>query len=175
MSFTLQKNSSLQYFAGFFYSYKNNFFKLISNIFIFFLFVLVVCLNILSRSGTKGTAKNSTLAIIGFLLSPLSWWNDLVINIPIAYAFGTLFGVFSKQLFLPFTILGYWLTNIFGLLLLHYGTAGLSGRHQGFFSKRELAKNALLSIFYTAFIACLFAAGILKFPTEYFSYFFPFK
>ena len=29
----------------------------------------------------------STLGVIGFLLSPLSWWNDLLVNIPLAVAF----------------------------------------------------------------------------------------
>ena len=32
--------------------------------------------------------KGGVVAMIGFLLSPLSWWNDAFVNIPIAYGIG---------------------------------------------------------------------------------------
>lgn len=32
------------------------------------------------------------LLAVGWLLSPLCWWNDLVINLPIAYGVGVLVG-----------------------------------------------------------------------------------
>ena len=83
--------------------------------------------------------KGGILATIGFILSPLSWWNDLFVNIPIAYVFGFLFGLISKSLFLPFMIIGYWITNILGVILMH-----------------------------KLVIIILVMLGILKFPTEYF-------
>ena len=31
--------------------------------------------------------KGGILLTVGYLLSPLCWWNDLIINLPIAYGF----------------------------------------------------------------------------------------
>ena len=52
----------------------------------------------------KRIAKGGILAIIGWILSPLTWWNDPLVNIPIAYGFGYLFSLISESLFLPFMI-----------------------------------------------------------------------
>ncbi|MFS8793456.1 MULTISPECIES: hypothetical protein [unclassified Synechococcus] len=34
--------------------------------------------------------RGGILLILGFMLSPLSWWNDLFFNLPIAYGLGYL-------------------------------------------------------------------------------------
>ena len=73
----------------------------------------------------KRKIKAGILTTIGYILSPLSWWNDLFINIPLAYGFGFLFGLISQKLFLPMMILGYWITNILGVILMHYGIKDL--------------------------------------------------
>src|SRR5665647_2193910 len=72
--------------------------------------------------------KNGIIAFVGFLLSPLSWWNDIFINIPLAYFFayaiGRLLNFFmeiNKPLFIALAILGYWLTNILGMLIMSHG------------------------------------------------------
>jgi hypothetical protein len=49
---------------------------------------------------------------LGYLLSPLCWWNDLVFNLPIAYGFGYLCRLISPDLLIPGAIAGYWLSNI---------------------------------------------------------------
>ncbi len=46
-------------------------------------------------------ARGGLIAMVGYLLSPVSWWNDLFVNIPLAYAFGALVGLVSEDLFLP--------------------------------------------------------------------------
>src|SRR5262245_28764890 len=61
------------------------------------------------------------LAIIGFMLSPLSWWNDLFVNVPLAVGFGWLIGLIHEPAFRPAVIVGYWLTNVLGFVLLHKG------------------------------------------------------
>ena len=68
--------------------------------------------------------SGAALVVVGFILSPLSWWNDLVVNIPIAYAFSYPFSLVSKGLFLPSFIVGYWITNILGFVLMHKGVIG---------------------------------------------------
>jgi len=61
------------------------------------------------------------LVVIGFLLSPLCWWNDLVINLPLAYGFGYLCNRFVQGWLLPGAIAGYWLSNLGGILLMQVG------------------------------------------------------
>jgi hypothetical protein len=76
------------------------------------------------RAGKKSTARKlvgSTLGLVGFLLSPLSWWNDLVVNIPLALAFAWLLSLLFPAAFLKLAILGYWLSNVLGLYLMHRG------------------------------------------------------
>ncbi len=69
----------------------------------------------------KPWLRGGLLALVGFILSPLSWWNDAFVNLPLAYAFGYLCALFDKELFLPATIFGYWLSNIIGFILMHHG------------------------------------------------------
>jgi hypothetical protein len=68
--------------------------------------------------------SSSALVVIGFILSPLSWWNDLLVNVPIAYVFSYPFSSVSKSLFLPSFVMGYWITNILGFVLMHRGVVG---------------------------------------------------
>jgi hypothetical protein len=108
------------------------------------------------------------LTFIGFLLSPLSWWNDILINIPLAYVLAFPFGFISKNLFLPMIILFYWLTNILGLFLMHKGLKNMF-KEEDKYSKKDLIKDIVFSILYTFIIFLLFYFGILRFPLEYFN------
>jgi hypothetical protein len=105
---------------------------------------------------------------IGFLLSPISWWNDILINIPLAYILALPFGFISKTLFMPMIILFYWLTNILGLILMHKGI-NKAFKTEDKYSKKDFLKDILFSIGYTCIIFSLFYFGILKFPAEYFN------
>jgi hypothetical protein len=117
----------------------------------------------------KRRLRGGILATIGFILSPLSWWNDIFINLPIAYAFGFMFGLISKELFTPFLIIGYWLSNILGMILLHYGFVSAVSKKDNRYTKNKLGQDLFISLAYTLFIVLLIYFGILKFPTEYFS------
>src|SRR5882762_3673467 len=91
------------------------------------------------------------LATIGFLLSPLSWWNDLFVNVPIAVAFGWLIGLAWQPAFMPAVVVGYWLTNVAGLILLHKGTQqALSQNAPKPYSRRDLLRDTVISLGYTA-------------------------
>ena len=46
------------------------------------------------------------------MLSPLSWWNDLFVNVPLALAFAWIVSFFYKPAFEICVIVGYWLSNI---------------------------------------------------------------
>ena len=116
----------------------------------------------------KNRIKGGILAIIGYILSPLSWWNDIFINIPLAYLFALPFSLISKKLFLPFIIIGYWLTNIIGFILMHIGVKDLISKKERGYNKKELIKDLLISITYTIIIIVLVKIGWLRLPLEYF-------
>lgn len=109
--------------------------------------------------------KGGILLSLGYILSPLSWWNDTFINLPIAYFIGILFGLISKRFFLPAMIIGYWLTNITGLMLMHCGTREIfnCGNSQ-IKVKNTILKNIFISTGYTAVIIILVVFKILKHP-----------
>ena len=113
------------------------------------------------RGGIVGT--------IGYILSPLSWWNDLLINIPLAYAFAFPFGLIARDLFFPMMILGYWMTNVAGFVLMHHGMKDLLSEERGSYTRKELVKDFAFSIVYTMVVVVLIANGWLKFPLEYLS------
>jgi len=116
----------------------------------------------------KHKLNGGIIALIGYLLSPLSWWNDLILNIPLAYLFGSFFGLFTKKLFLPTFVLGYWLTNIAGFILMHHGMTKVVKSESSQYSKNDLLKDFIWSILYTVIVIILVKLGWLKFPLEYF-------
>ncbi len=102
--------------------------------------------------------------VIGFLLSPMSWWNDLFFNLPIAYGFGYLCSLFSANLLVPCSIAGYWLSNILGIMLMQAGAMDVLDQ-----SKRDLQKELLTglasSTAYTLLILALIYFKVLQAPS----------
>jgi len=116
----------------------------------------------------KCKVKGKILVIVGYILSPFSWWNDLFVNIPLAYMFALPFGFFSKKLFLPAMILGYWITNIVGFIMIHHGVKDLISKEKSKYTRKILIKDILISIVYTGVVVIFVLKEWLKFPTEYF-------
>jgi len=123
----------------------------------------------------KPKIKGGILATVGYILSPLSWWNDLVINIPLAYAFAFPFGLISRSLFLPMMIFGYWITNVVGFMLMHYGVTDLvkkkenqNTKEKRNYNRKDLMKDIAFSILYTLVVVIFVKLGWVKFPLEYF-------
>lgn len=116
-----------------------------------------------------------TLAVVGYLLSPLSWWNDVWVNIPIAYAAANLSQVINSRLFLPTFIAAYWVTNILGLILMHTGVRGAATEKIPAFScqrqirpggnRARVLRWLAISLGYTALMVALVQWGILR-PLE---------
>ena len=115
------------------------------------------------RNKIKRRAFDSVLATIGYILSPLSWWNDLFINVPLSYAFSYPFSLIDERLFLPAFILGYWLSNWLGFILLHRGVAGMLAKGKLTMSRRT---SIIVAIVYTLIIAVLVWLGWIPVPTE---------
>jgi hypothetical protein len=110
----------------------------------------------------KRKVSGGILATIGYLLSPLSWWNDAFVNIPLALLFAWLVSFFYKPAFIPSLIIGYWLTNVLGFLLMHQGARQMLSKEPSTGTRRELLTDIVVSLIYTAVILALVKWGILK-------------
>ena len=118
--------------------------------------------NVRSHNKAKQRVFDSVLATVGYILSPLSWWNDMVVNVPIAYAFSYPFSLIDARLFLPAFVLGYWLSNLLGFMLLHRGVRGLVSKHKPTMSLRY---SVIVALVYTAAIVLLVWTGWIPAPS----------
>jgi len=110
----------------------------------------------------KRKLSGGILATIGYLLSPLSWWNDAFINIPLALVFAWLVSFFYKPAFAASLIIGYWLTNVIGFVLMHKGARQILSEKPPPDSRRELLMDVIVSLVYTGVIIVLIKLEILK-------------
>jgi hypothetical protein len=109
--------------------------------------------------------RGGFLLVIGFLLSPLSFWNDLFFNLPIAYGFGYVCSLLSPNLLLPCSILGYWISNIAGILLMQVGAVDVFQEQPKERNlKKELLTGLVSSTVYSLVILALVQFNILPTP-----------
>lgn len=123
----------------------------------------------------KRRISGGILGIVGFMLSPLSWWNDAVVNLPLALVFAWLVGlvyrpasVTNSTAFNAMVILGYWLTNVIGFIMMHKGAQQALAKEEKKYSGREILKDVIISVAYTALIVVLIKCGVLKPIAGYF-------
>jgi hypothetical protein len=116
----------------------------------------------------KRLFAGGTMAFIGFMLSPLSWWNDAVVNLPLAYAFGWVISLAYKPAFEPGMIVGYWLTNVAGFVLMHKGGQKMIQGESAPYSWRILLRDVGISLIYTALIVVLIHFKIIQPFQDYF-------
>lgn len=109
--------------------------------------------------------RGSFLVVLGYLLSPLCWWNDLVFNLPVAYGFGYLCSFIAPNFLMPGAIAGYWLSNVAGILLMQAGLLDVvqKGAQQRNI-KKELLTGVVSSTVYTVVIVLLLQLKILETP-----------
>ena len=112
----------------------------------------------------KRKVHGGVLGFIGFMLSPLSWWNDLFVNVPLALAFAWIVSLFYKPAFEAAWIVGYWLTNVLGFLLMHKGAKKIVSHEEEEkkFSRRDLARDIGISLLYTLLIVVLIKFKIIQ-------------
>jgi hypothetical protein len=117
----------------------------------------------------KRKATGGVLAVTGYLLSPLSWWNDLFVNVPLALAFAWLVSLFHPPAFEECLVIGYWLTNVLGFVLMHKGAQKIFSDKDRNYSARDLLRDAGISLIYTGLILGLIGLGVLKPLGSYFA------
>ena len=119
--------------------------------------------------GWKRKVSGSVLAVVGYMLSPLSWWNDMFVNVPLALVFAWIVSAFYKPAFTPSVVVGYWLTNVLGFVLMHKGAQQIISEENKKYTRRELLKDVGISLVYTLVIIALIKLGVLKPFQNYFS------
>ena len=105
---------------------------------------------------------------IGFMLSPLSWWNDAFVNLPLALAFGWTIALLYKPAFAPGVVLGYWITNVLGFVLMHKGGAKIVSETDAPYTRRALIRDLIISLLYTLLIVALIKFKVLQPLSDYF-------
>ena len=116
----------------------------------------------------KRKLTGSLVAFIGYMLSPLSWWNDLFVNVPLALAFAWIVSLFYKPAFSASMVLGYWLTNVLGFVLMHKGAQHMLTDKPKPYSRRDALRDLGISLLYTLLIVILIQLGVLKPIQNYF-------
>ncbi len=91
-----------------------------------------------------------SIFIIGWILSPFTWWNDAFINIPLSYLMANILFYFIRVKFVWLVVFCYWLTNAIGLLLMYY-----DGRHLMLASKNRIRTFLYLVVFIIALSAVI--------------------
>lgn len=108
--------------------------------------------------------RGGALMSIGYMLSPLSWWNDLFFNLPIALVFGYGVSWVNPHWFLPGTIVGYWLSNVVGMVMMQFGAVDIFLPEQ----QGNLRRDSLIGFggatLYTVAVAALVYFHILDIP-----------
>lgn len=116
----------------------------------------------------KHWLQGGLLGFIGFMLSPLSWWNDAFINIPLAAGFGWIVGAVYKPAFQPAVVFAYWLTNLAGLVLMHKGAEKIvRGEQSRRYTRRDLLRDVSISLAYTVVIVLLLKSKVLQPVQDY--------
>ncbi|MFO1499678.1 MAG: hypothetical protein U1G07_15005 [Verrucomicrobiota bacterium] len=116
----------------------------------------------------KRRSLGALIAVVGFLLSPLSWWNDLFINVPLALGFAWVVSWFYRDAFTVSFVLGYWLTNILGLVLLQRGGEVMLGKSSIASRRKQWARDLAISLLYTVLILVLVKLRVLAPLPDYF-------
>lgn len=97
---------------------------------------------------------------IGWVLSPFTPWNDIFVNIPVAYFLGNIAVKFFPINFFTAVIVTYWLTNLLGI-----GIMIASGRNilnSGVSGSKEFFKILLAITIYSGLLVLLNFTGILR-------------
>jgi hypothetical protein len=104
------------------------------------------------------------LVALGWLLSPFCWWNDLLVNLPLALGFARLVSLLNPAWLLPALVGGYWLSNMAGILLMQNGALALVPEGRRPQRSRELLWGVLSSSFYTILIVGAAKLGWIGMP-----------
>lgn len=106
------------------------------------------------------TFVKNAVFFIGWMLSPLTFWNDAFVNIPISYICAAVAARFIKADFLFLVLLFYWLSNVFGIFMMIFSGKSILQDKAG--RLRALVTLLITIVVYSAIIIALNRIGVLK-------------
>jgi hypothetical protein len=102
----------------------------------------------------------AVVALLGFILSPLTWWNDAFVNLPLAFGAAYLVGLVRREWYEPAIYIAYLGTNVLGFVLMHLGVRmGVTKSEP--FTYKDLAKQFLVALAYTTLVFALMRLGYI--------------
>jgi len=109
--------------------------------------------------GRLRRAWGALIFLTGYLLSPLTWWNDALVNLPIAWTVASAVSWLLPPLFIPALVAAYWGTNLLGLLMMGAGGLEAAGSRR----RLKVSRPLLLgSAAYTLLIVVLVWLGWVR-------------
>lgn len=108
--------------------------------------------------------RGGALISLGYMLSPLSWWNDLFFNLPIALVFGYGVSWINPHWFIPGTIIGYWLSNVLGMVMMQFGAVNIFLPEDKQNITRDIWMGFGGATLYTVIVAALVYYHVLDIP-----------
>ena len=97
---------------------------------------------------------------VGWLLSPLTFWNDALINIPISYLCASLTSRVLPGNFIVLTLVYYWLSNVLGLCMM--AASGHAVIKEGRGLLKGIIDLLATIVVYSGILIILGRAGFLK-------------
>lgn len=101
-----------------------------------------------------------SIFFLGWLLSPLTTWNDAFINIPLAYLCASLVFRLAHFNFLFMVLAFYWISNILGIAMMYFSGRAIAKGTTNW--KAETLKTVLTVLIYSIILVLLGNFGILK-------------
>lgn len=110
-------------------------------------------------AGKKELISGGIISLIGYLLSPMSWWNDAFINIPLSWLLASILCLVFPLNFSFMMIFFYWITNFAGIILMH---AGIKRSMKTKLTGKDMLIYLVTSLGYTIVLVLLIQIGIIK-------------
>ncbi len=108
------------------------------------------------RAWMASRVLSGLAGIIGYILSPASWWNDAVVNIPLALLIAEALSLLGVPLEAGF-IAAYWATNILGIILIAVGAEGLA---RSKVTRKSILAGVAIATLYT--VAVVYLIELIK-------------
>jgi hypothetical protein len=105
-------------------------------------------------------ALNRFIFFVGWLLSPLTFWNDAFVNIPIAYICASLAYRMARLDFVKSMLVFYWLSNLLGILIIYFAGRRILADKKT--RAHEITITILTILIYSAILILISNAGFLK-------------
>jgi len=102
----------------------------------------------------------NTVFFIGWLLSPLTFWNDAFINIPISYLAASLLIKVLPVKFLYLVLISYWFSNVLGLYMMYLSGSDIYKSREGVF--KGIKTLIITTTLYSLILVALARTGILR-------------